>query len=247
MEKRSIFNAKAELNIDLYHGTSTLFLDSIVENGLGGINPVRDWNLLELAKEVFEQSKLYLEETEIFQKSCWSFENMVNQKVYENSNWQHGDTYLSPSIQTAVNYAIDKEYGSELFTYTLLFLKELTDRKIQYVIRDLYQRFPKMFQLINARPAPVLISASRISLTGLLNEHGEIPIENFIRLEKSFVERPDDYQKRNGQNNFRLSGPIPVQQLKFYIVNITQWNIHQPVYNLYEIKIPNIGGHKDFD
>ena len=35
-------NEKNELTVDLFHGTSTIFLNSIIRNGLGGINPVED-------------------------------------------------------------------------------------------------------------------------------------------------------------------------------------------------------------
>lgn len=39
--------------VTLYHGTSSIFLPSILENGLGGINAVKEWGILELAREIF--------------------------------------------------------------------------------------------------------------------------------------------------------------------------------------------------
>ena len=55
------------LSIPLYHGTPTLFVDSIANHGLGGMNPVKEWSLLELAKEV-----LLLSEGEILPRSSES-------------------------------------------------------------------------------------------------------------------------------------------------------------------------------
>jgi hypothetical protein len=48
MSIKLVVNSDDKLNFDLYHLTSTLFLDSIVQNGLGAINPVREWNILDL-------------------------------------------------------------------------------------------------------------------------------------------------------------------------------------------------------
>ena len=54
MIKSKITIIDNKISVDLYHGTSTLFLDSIIENGLGGVNPVTEWNLIELCKEVYK-------------------------------------------------------------------------------------------------------------------------------------------------------------------------------------------------
>jgi len=36
----------------LYHGTLSLFLDGIIKNGLGGMNPISEWKNLDLAREI---------------------------------------------------------------------------------------------------------------------------------------------------------------------------------------------------
>ena len=145
MNSKHIINTDNQLNIDLYHGTSTLFLDSIVENGLGGINPIAEWKILDLCKEVYGLSEQHLTETELFQKSAYSLKLMAEQTNNGGFNYQHGDCYLSPSMQTAARYAIDMEYGSEILSYTMMFLKELINRDIQGVKSDLYRKYPKLF------------------------------------------------------------------------------------------------------
>ena len=52
-----------KLTIPLFHGTTTIFLESIIENGLGGRNPIKDLNLFELANEVYTLSEKYLKDT----------------------------------------------------------------------------------------------------------------------------------------------------------------------------------------
>lgn len=37
-------NKQGILDIPLFHGTSSLFLPSIIENGLGAINPITEYN-----------------------------------------------------------------------------------------------------------------------------------------------------------------------------------------------------------
>src|ERR1044071_6013102 len=93
----SMINDENHLTIDLFHGTSTLFMDSIIQNGLGGINPVIEWKLLELSKEVYELSEQHLQETKLFKVSSTSFKKMTEQSNGGSFNFQHGDTYLSPS------------------------------------------------------------------------------------------------------------------------------------------------------
>ncbi len=58
------------------------------------------------------------------------------------------DTYLSPSSATAVRYAVNKRFGSELLSYTLDFLDELVRRKVPGIVDGLYQRYPHIYDLL---------------------------------------------------------------------------------------------------
>jgi len=46
-------SADDELPIPLYHGTSSLFLESIISLGLGGCNPIAEWKVLEFAQVIY--------------------------------------------------------------------------------------------------------------------------------------------------------------------------------------------------
>src|SRR5262245_62044800 len=132
-----------QLQIPLFHGTSTLFLDSIIDSGLGGINPVTEWKILELAKAIYPLVKEHIAHENDWMCKASSFGSMVEQKSAA-MNFQHGDTYLTPAFRTAVRYAVDKRFGSELLSYTLDFLDELLRRKIPGVANDLYQQYRQL-------------------------------------------------------------------------------------------------------
>lgn len=235
VKKVKIINAENQLTVDLFHGTSTLFLDSIIQNGLGGLNPVAEWKLLELCKEVYELSEQHLKETNLFQVSSFSFKKMAEQSNGGAFNFQHGDSYLSPSKQTAARYAINKEYGSELLTYTINFLKELLNKDIPYVKTDLFRKFPKIFGLIKAKPSPLLIQVKNVNASSLLNEHGEDPKYNLEQMQEMMNDRKELYDAVMQQTNFRLTAPVETSNLKFWLINVQKWNNLTPQYNLYQI------------
>jgi len=225
--------------IDLYHGTSTLFLDSILQHGLGGVNPVTEWQLLELSREVYALSQLHLKETPLFQNSSFSFKLMTEQSNSGRMNFQHGDTYLSASRQTAANYAIRKRYGSELLTYTLNFLQELIRQNVPDLEKEIYQKYYRFWVFLKVNPSPILIRVSGISSSILLDEHGNNPDSNIAEiakiaeLSKSFTEefRDDTLQ----QINFRLKESVQVNRLKIWLINVQNHDALFPEYNLYEL------------
>lgn len=230
-----LVNEQNELSIDLFHGTSTLFMDDIIAHGLGGFNPVREWGLLELSKEVFAQSELHLRETEIYLVKSNSFRLMTEQVSGGSFNWQHGETYVSPSKQTGINYAINKRYGSELLTYTIDFLQALIEKKVKYVTTDLFRKYKKIFGLIEANPSPLLVQISNVPLSVLRSEHGEAPDYNLEQMEQVLSTNLEAYQAYLQQTNFRLVKPISMDKLKLWFINVQEWRPYNPQYNLYHI------------
>ncbi len=224
------------LTIDLYHGTSTLFLDSIVQNGLAGINPVQDWNLVDLCKEVYDLSEQHLKTTELFERSAYSLKLMAEQNPSSNSsfNYQHGETYVSPSKMTAIRYAT-KKYGSEMLTYTIEFLNELLKQDIPYVKSELYRKYHQIFGFILAAPSPLLIQVKNVKVDSLLSEQGDKPDSKLEFISKTLAEVPEMADSLLQQTNFRLIQPVEVSNLKIYIVNVKDYNGSLRDYNLYEI------------
>lgn len=235
-----IIDENYELEISLYHGTSSLFLNSICDKGLGGHNPLKENLVYGLGSDIYEYSRKYLKDTPLYDKSFYAFESMIQQRKGEERsfNWQHGDTYLSPSIQTAVRYAFNKKFGSELLSYVLIFLQELIDRDIKGVKDDLYQKYYQSFNLLSLRPSPILIEAKKAPIDYLLNENGEDPKKIL-----EYVDKVYKWDEKNQvvlqQKNFRLKKPIAIDKLQFYLVDVFENNGFIPKFNLYKLNTAN--------
>jgi hypothetical protein len=224
------------LPIPLYHGTSSLFLDGIIKFGLGGRNPIVDWQVLDFAKAIYPLVEEHLSHTDAFMLKAGSFKLMVEQKSAA-MNFQHGETYLSPAASTAVRYAVNKKYGSELLTYTLDFLEELLRRKINGVADALFRRYPQIFEKLDISPAPLLIRIDGLPAKDLLAEDGSDAacVLNYVYdiIQKS----PNDTEVLLQQCNFRLCRSVSVAELKLWFINVTQWNPFAPKYSLYPLSV----------
>jgi hypothetical protein len=227
-------NPNDVLQVPLYHGTSTLFLESISKHGLGGKNPVEEWKILELAQEVYKISSNHLEGWDCFDNRKFSF-GMMTEQVAGGFNWQHGDAYVSPSKRVAIGYAIGKRFGSELLTYTLDWLEELIRREIPGVKDSLFRRFPEAFSCIEASPSPILIELQNIPKSSLVAEDGGDPSANFNSIASISAPDPEIQEILLGVNNFRLKASAPVEDQKYLFINVVDSNPHAPKYKLYSL------------
>lgn len=223
-----------QLPIPLYHGTSSLFLGSIIKFGLGGRNPIADWKVLEFAKTILPLVEEHLAHRDDFKVKVGSFRFMVEQKS-EAMNFQHGDTYLSPAASTAVRYAVNERYGSELLTYTLDFLEELRRQKINGVSDTLYQRYPHIFEKLDISPAPLLIRIDGVPASALLAEDGSDAAATLKQVYDTIQSSPHDIDVLLQQHNFRLCRPVVIGGLRLWFIDVTRWNAFMPEYALYPL------------
>ena len=223
------------LPISLYHGTSSLFLADIVKFGLGGRNPIVDWKVIEFAKAILPLAEEHLAQRPRYMAKVGSFRLMVEQKQGK-MNFQHGDTYLSPSELTAVRYASNKKYGSELLTYTLDFLEELVRLKIEGVATELYQSYPEIFEKLDISPAPLLIRVDAVRTSDLLAEDGSDSAETVKRVCDAIQAWTGGFaQQMLQQMNFRLRRPVAVGELRICLIDVTRWDPSNPEYTLYPL------------
>lgn len=232
---------EGRLPIRLYHGTSTIFLDGITQSGLGGRNPLSEWKILEFAKLIYPLVREHFSKEPSWMAKAQSFGFMVEQKSAA-MNFQHGDTYLSPSSATAVRYAVNKKFGSELLSYTLDFLDELLRRKVSGVRDELYQEYSHIYDLLNISCVPLLISVDGVSTNHLSAENGGDAAQ---ALTDVFTTLRDN-NKRDAeillqQTNFRLRQPVPASKLKIWMINVTRWSPHFPDYSLHMLSVPDEG------
>jgi hypothetical protein len=212
-----IIAPNGRLNIPLYHGTSSLFLDSIARNGLGGINPVKEQKMLEFGGLVWTLVEEYLD-PDVLKLKRAPFRSMLEQEITRGLNYQHGQTYLTPSKENAAGYATSMRYGSELLSYILEFLEELTKLNLKVINKDLFQRYEGYFKLLQLRPASLLIEVRGLHHKDLLDEFGNDPTGHLEYLQARV---PDSsYLNPRHQKNFRLLRTVPATKMKIWMLDV---------------------------
>lgn len=221
----------------LYHGTSTLFLSGIAESGLGGKNPLAEWKVLDFARALLPLVQEHFSRDQTWMQKAQSF-SLMAQQLSAQMNFQHGDTYLTPARGTALRYAVNKRFGSELLTYSLDFLQELLVRKVEGVADRLYQQFPQIYKFLDISCAPLLIEAQRVRTSDLLDELGHDAEHNIGRMCDVLRDDAEMAESLLQQTNFRLRTPIQIAQLTFWLVNVRRWHPLQPDCSLHLLLIP---------
>jgi hypothetical protein len=235
--KRSTFTGNLEMDatvsIPLYHGTSTLFLPSIMEFGLGAVNPIAALRVLDFARAIYPTVREHIAPDRSWANKANSFRKMVEQQSSV-LNWQHGDVYLSPSRHTAIRYAVNKRVGSELLSYALDLLQELLNRGVPGLRDELYGQFPAIFELLDVSVAPVVITVREVQPAALLDENGNAPDQALAFVAKvcrDFV----DWEEMLGQVNFRLREPSQPGMLTVQLICVTRYDPFTPQYRLYDV------------
>lgn len=106
-----------KFNIPLYHGTSSLFLESILSSGLGAINPLSALDVENTMRGLVAVADEVLADDSDWQMYRFQFEWMANQDNYGSQcNFQYGDTYVTVSRSRGARYACANRLGSELLS-----------------------------------------------------------------------------------------------------------------------------------
>ena len=226
------------LEFPLYHGTSTIFLESIKKHGLGGWDPIKEWRVLECARLLLPIAEAHAEHSEVITNHIGTARKMVSQ-VNDGMNFQHGQVYLSPAELTAVHYATSKKKGSELISRVVLFIEELTRLKVKAVTHDIYTEFPRLVELQDIDSAPILIKVNQVKKDSLLSENGALPNENIDFIRSIKIKYPDSWETICQQSNFRLIAPVPAADLTVNLISVRSrgfWGM-DPDYGLIEVKL----------
>lgn len=222
----------AKLDLPLFHGTSSLFIESILEHGLGGQDPIATLKVRDFSEQLLPIAEEHLASNDDYLPKLQSFGLMIGQHKGA-MNFEHGQTYLSPSKLTAVRYASNNSYGSEILSSAIDFLRILWLKDVP-AIKPLFQSYPQICGLLDLSPAPLLIEAKGVSISDLQSESGGDPTEH-VRLLKEISET-DMIDVVGQQSNFRLVSPVPCEAIKVYLINVTRWHPGLPEYKLYQLK-----------
>ena len=197
--------------LPLYHGTSTLFVDSIKEFGLGGKDIIQEGKVLEFARKIFPLVKDNLPENDGSRHEVSTFKNMVDQHQL----YQHGQVYLSLSYDYCTRFAQAREFGSELFSHSLYYYGKLLEKKL--VSPDLLNDYPYLKEVKRVGSKPVVIKVKDIDWDNLLTVDGNaLPTENIEKiLEISEWAESHIKEVAKGSHRFRLINPIPSDKIEF--------------------------------
>lgn len=206
-----------------WHGTSTVFLNSIRETGLGAINPSKDWRLLDLLKFLYDNIISLKIESKVFDIHRASITATIAQGTLDidglKLNFQHDGVYVSASTIRAATYACENHVGSELLEKCMVLLSILISTGNE-------PKIPKELDVLNIRqylevPAkPVMIEIREIADSDLSFEDGTDATEKLNELRNIFPTLPIAQQFERLQfYNFRLLRPVSPEQLHIYEVD----------------------------
>jgi hypothetical protein len=204
-----------KLTVPLYHGTSTIFHDSIAENGLGGRNIVEELRLPAIVHRLLE----YEEQLQTY--PSWVVEKRLLLKIADDPsqnlsghfgfNFRYGGTYVTPSRQTGARYALFNKCGSEALSSTIKILEALL-AQLPTLASD--EHFSRAVAFASKPGRPMLIEAYEVPVTSLRAEQGGSCGAVLEQIERALAD-PEIYDTMVQQDNFELLRPVPASQLRF--------------------------------
>ena len=208
-----------------YHGTSRIFLDSIIEFGLGGINPNVTYKNLDLLKFLTFEAEKKLHGNEKYNTLRSSVLAMSHQTFVDVlmpngrkilTNFRHDGIYIGMTKERGLIYACDNKYGSEILEHCILLYKMLKEVDKSYSLPKELNLF-KIEEYIDIEHKPILIEISNVKDYELETENGENGPEYLTYL-KNMLPKLNEKEKdiKIAYSNFKLLNPIYRDRMKFY-------------------------------
>lgn len=220
---------EGRLTIPLFHGTSSLFVDSIYEKGLGGEDPVRELKVLPFLSSLREICEETLLDNPEWLAQRWVVEQIARQC---NPAFRHGVSFLSPSHLTAVRYAVSNPLGSEIISIACKLYSLLTEYEPGHALDSRLAGSP-VIAVFSSRPEPTLVEATNVNLAFLQGEQGQ-PAKDVIDSLENMATALDrrHFATVSQQSNFRLLHPLQSCHLRFYSIKTTN---NDPVFPEYDL------------
>lgn len=203
-----------------WHGTSSIFLDSIRDSGLGTINPARDFKLLDVLTYLYNEISRNNIAHPVLDINKASIEAAIAQRDLNHEgtllNFKHEGVYVSASPLRAAFYACLNLVGSEILEKCMILLSILIDAgKEPDIPKDL-----DVFGVrkhLNQYAKPIMIEIRGVFDENLVLENGENAKGLLGEMREIFPDLLISQQFERLQFcNFRLLNPVPVSNLRFY-------------------------------
>jgi len=228
-----------------YHGTSTIFLDSIRTKGLGAINPNFDLKNLEVLAYLFDIAELHLigiPKYETWRKSILASVKQTHLEIHHDDgriqkmNYRHDGMYISLSRARAAIYACFNKYGSEILEACLMLIELFTVYGISYKIPKEIDLFG-VENYIGANPKPIMVEILEIQDSDLEKEDGKTASEalNFLRAILPTLTEKQRFEFLQSCN-YKTLVPVPPEKLRFYEIEFEG----HPSHNNFEFTLSKI-------
>ena len=203
-----------------WHGTSSIFLESIRNTGLGTINTAKDFKLLDMLSYLYTEIRSNNISHPVLDINRASIDAAIAQENLNHDglllNFKHEGTYISASQLRAAYYACLNMVRSEILEKCLILLSILIDAGKEPDIPKELDVFGVRKHL-NQHAKPIMIKITGITDENLVLENGGNAIEILGEMREIFPGLPIAQQFERLQFcNFRLLNPVPVSNLRFY-------------------------------
>jgi hypothetical protein len=180
------------LCIPLYHGTSSLFECAIRAHGLGALNPLDLYDVYSFFRAVFALCEQAFENDVEWQSCKFVPKRIANQESYsDSSNFQHGQTYLTPSRSSAVGYALTNRFGSEFLSQAFRMYRLLQERAAELLEISSLVKHP-IVSVFGVEHVPILVTAQNVPMSSIASEGGGSPEKTIeeLRQFRQFLNAP---------------------------------------------------------
>ena len=207
-----------------YHGTSSVYLDSIRETGLGAVNPNQRYRLLDLLSHLLHSfeaafpddiSTLQFRRFARAMANQSQFDEVFNGRTHV-LNFRNNNTYVAFHPSRAMRYAAINRFGSEVLTNCVTLHELLRSRGWQDEIpQDL--NTIELDSIQTQSSFPVFIEVDSIRPEMLLDEYGGSGVKKLRQIEKlRLAISEEDFFRESQLWNFELLRPIPYELLKIH-------------------------------
>ena len=208
-----------------FHGTSRIFLDSIIEFGLGGINPNFKYKNLELLSFLTQEAEKKLMKNEqylhlreaVLAMSEQRFSNfkLPNGQTFK-TNYKHDGIYVGVTKGRALTYACLNRYGSEILEHCILLYKIHKSTDENFILPHELNLF-QIEKYIEMEHKPILIELKGIKDSEVETETGENGSAKLNHL-RNLIPRTNrkELDIMMSYSNFKLLNPIQKDRMKFY-------------------------------
>lgn len=201
-----MIDLEEDLPINLYHGTSSIFLPWIERYGLGGFEILKEFKLQKIFEELCTVLEENGEKSEWWERNQICVEPMIDGAVIPGGmDFRYSEVYASASRRTAEGYATGNKYGSEYVS--MLFGAYEAVKEISVELADkIFPQNHAMHELIGTRNEPILITIKNL-------KRNELATDN----DREIVEQLEEIRIHDESEldlcNFRISKIVPYEEL----------------------------------